>query len=363
MTEEPWRSSQVPPDPNRQRLGRNNFDLLRLIFASTVCLAHAYALSDFEELAWLPNAFSSVAAVKAFFVVSGFLIFMSYERSATMRSYFLKRARRIYPGYFTVVMLCALLFGAVSVLPLNQYFSVDWLKYALANLSFLNFLHPGLPGVFESHKLSAINGALWTLKIEVMFYLSVPLLVFLCRRFGHLRTLLFFYLLSVAYAGLLNELAETGNAVLYRELARQLPGQLAYFVAGAFFYYFLPFFERNVGYFVLAGLLILLIDASYPTPLLEPFALATVVVFFGLFLYAGNVGKYGDFSYGVYILHFPIIQLLLFGGWFGGNAYVFLVAAVVLTLLAGIAMWHLVEKRFLFRDSHYLEATLAEQAK
>ena len=61
---------------------------------------------------------------------------------------------------------------------------------------------------------------------------------------------------------------------------------------------------------------ILAANMIYPLPLLEPFALATVVVFFGLFLYAGNFGKYGDFSYGFYILHFPVIQFLLHAGWF-----------------------------------------------
>src|SRR5205814_8049913 len=35
------------------RLARNNFDLLRLLFAGTVCLVHAYQLSGRPELAWL----------------------------------------------------------------------------------------------------------------------------------------------------------------------------------------------------------------------------------------------------------------------------------------------------------------------
>jgi peptidoglycan/LPS O-acetylase OafA/YrhL len=156
-------------------LARNNFDLLRLLFAGTVCLVHVHELSGVPGLAWTGFFLSSAVAVKAFFVVSGFLIFMSYERSSSLVSYTKKRVRRIYPAYFMVVLLCALSLVFVSTKPLMEYLSVAWLKYLFFNLVFLNFLQPGLPGVFESNHLSVVNGALWTLKIEVMFYISPPL--------------------------------------------------------------------------------------------------------------------------------------------------------------------------------------------
>jgi len=91
-------------------------------------------------------------------------------------------------------------------------------------------------------------------------------------------------------------------------------------------------------------------------PFLEPFALATVVVFFALFLYVGNFGKYGDFSYGVYILHFPILQFFIHSGWLAGRPWLFLTVGALATVMVAIAMWHLVEKRFLLRSSHYVTA-------
>ena len=122
------------------RLRKNNFDLLRLLFAGVVCLVHSFELSGFEALHWTTRFFSSAVAVKSFFVVSGFLIFMSYERSTSLASYISKRIRRIYPAYFTIVILCAIGLVMVSSRSVNQYFSADWLKYVAANLSFLNFL-------------------------------------------------------------------------------------------------------------------------------------------------------------------------------------------------------------------------------
>lgn len=281
---------------------------------------------------------------------------MSFERSTSFISYASKRIRRIYPAYFTVVMLCAASLVAVSSKNIGDYFSFAWIKYVAANLAFLNFLQPTLPGVFDSNKLAAVNGALWTLKIEAMFYLTVPLFVFLFRRFSHLPMLVFVYCSSVAYAGLLSAVAERTGSGIYVELARQLPGQLSYFMAGAFLYYFLQLFERRIGYFLIVAASVLAANMIYPLPLLEPLALATVVVFFGLFLYVGNFGKYGDFSYGFYILHFPIIQLLLQAGWFRESPWYFLATVIFITTTGAIAMWHLVEKRFLLRSSHYVTA-------
>lgn len=343
--------------PDSPRLTANNFDFLRLLFAGTVCLVHVAELSGFQQLSQLPRFLSSAVAVKAFFVVSGFLIFMSYERSTSLAAYVKKRARRIYPAYFAVVMLCAVGLVALSSQSIGDYFSLDWLKYIVANLTFLNFLQPTLPGVFETNGLVVVNGALWTLKIEVMFYLAVPVFVFLFRRFSHLPVIIIAYCLSVIYAEVFAAAAARTGATIYLELGRQLPGQLAYFMAGAFFYYCLPLFERRAGYFLAAGCIVLLIHRFFPLPILEPFALASVVVFFGLFFHMGNFGKYGDFSYGVYILHFPIIQCLLYSGWLSDHPWYFLLAVILITTGSAIALWHLVEKRFLFRGSHYITAT------
>jgi peptidoglycan/LPS O-acetylase OafA/YrhL len=331
-----------------------------LLFAVTVCLVHTYELSRFRQLDWIVSVFSSTVAVKSFFVVSGFLIFMSFERSSSFTSYAQKRIRRIYPAYFTVVMLCAIFLVAVSSKNIGDYFSFSWIRYVAANLAFLNFLQPTLPGVFDSNTIAAVNAALWTLKIEVMFYLTVPLFVFLFRKFSPLPLLILIYCLSVAYGVILATVAERTGALIYVELGRQLPGQLCYFVAGAALYYFLPLFERRIRYFLAAAAAILAVDLSFPLPLLEPIALAVIVVFLGLFLYAGNFGKYGDFSYGVYILHFPVIQLLLHVGWFRESPGYFPAAVLFLTTTGAVAMWHLVEKRFLLRSSHYIAVTSDE---
>jgi peptidoglycan/LPS O-acetylase OafA/YrhL len=214
-----------------------------------------------------------------------------------------------------------------------------------------------LPGVFESNALQAVNGALWTLKIEVAFYLCVPIFVLLGRRFSILSVLVIAYILSITYSIIMQKIAHHHNSVILLELSRQLPAQLCYFLSGAFFYYKLEFFEKNIRYFLCFAIGILVINSYYPLPIFEPFALATIVTFLGLFFYLGNFGKHGDFSYGFYILHFPIIQIALQLGWLRDSAWYFLGLITVLTAISAILMWHIVEKRFLLRNNHYIKAT------
>src|SRR5882757_3200354 len=97
------------PSGAAARLRDNNFDALRLIFASMVVVFHVGVLANVASLGRLPQYVSATFAVQAFFVVSGFLVTMSYENTRSLRSYALKRLRRIAPAYIVVVVGAALL--------------------------------------------------------------------------------------------------------------------------------------------------------------------------------------------------------------------------------------------------------------
>lgn len=336
-------------------LRQNNFDLLRFLFAFVVLLVHAHVLSGADELSILSEVLSSEIAVRSFFVVSGFLIFMSYENSRSLRSYFEKRVRRIYPAYFSIVVICVGIGSVFSTAAWGDYFSYQTLKYLLANLVFLNFLQPELPGLFDGNQLQAVNGALWTLKIEVMFYLLVPLVVMAFRKFGRMPVMVTLYASSLLYAAVMGQLAVQTGSGLYLELQRQLPGQLTFFIAGAAGYYYFQHLARYSTWLVLAALAAFALQSWLPWGAIQPVALAAVVVYFACVIPClGNFGKYGDFSYGVYIVHFPILQLLVSYGLFGQSPWLMLMAASLLVIGAAFCFWHLIEKPFLRKSSHYV---------
>lgn len=338
-----------------QRLRQNNFDLLRFVFAFVVFLFHAHALSGAQELAIFSQYLSSDIAVKSFFVVSGFLIFMSYENAGSVSGYLGKRIRRIYPAYVFVILTSVLLGGIFSSYGLSDYLSLHLLKYIAANLLFLNFLQPDLPGLFQGNSLQAVNGALWTLKIEVLFYLLVPLVVMAFTRLGRLPVLMVMYVGSVIYSAAMAALAAQSGSGLYLELQRQLPGQLCFFVAGAAGYYYFHYLSRYALPLMAAAVAAFMLQHWLPWVVVQPLALGIVVVYVAcIFPCLGNFGRYGDFSYGIYIVHFPILQLLIANGRFEAAPWQTLLAAMALVMVAAILLWHFIEKPFLRRSSHYV---------
>jgi len=193
----------------------------------------------------------------------GFLIFASYERSKSLKDYYIKRAKRILPGYWFATAVCIGIAVAFTR-------SVHFAKFLLANLSFLTFLHPGIDGVFNKNPAdSAMNGSLWTIKIEVMFYIAVPMLVWLCRRLGQVPVLVTVATLSIVYRDV---------AVHHQTMAVQLPGQMSYFALGALAYYYLPQFKRYGKWLVLPAVAAYLIHLRFDIFFLRPLALSVLVL-------------------------------------------------------------------------------------
>jgi len=92
-------------NPGQRVSVTNNFDSLRLIFAILVILSHSFPLTrgsnDTEPLMRLTHGQITLGniSVWAFFVISGFLITQSWQRTPKVVKYLKRRIGRIYPGF------------------------------------------------------------------------------------------------------------------------------------------------------------------------------------------------------------------------------------------------------------------------
>jgi peptidoglycan/LPS O-acetylase OafA/YrhL len=65
-------------------------------------------------------------------------------------------------------------------------------------------------------------------------------------------------------------------------------------------------------YLIIPGVIILMVYYIFGNEYLLPIGLGIIIMFTGFnFRKLNNIWKNGDYSYGVYIFHFPIIQILV----------------------------------------------------
>ena len=167
-------------------MNNNSFDFIRFFLAFNVLLAHIKVLSNSRQLEFLENFSNSFIAVNGFFVISGFLVAKSFSNTSSIKTYFLKRIKRILPAYLFIVLFSAIFFSVFSKLSFLEYFSNTQLyQYLGWNCVFLNFMQPCLPALFDNTVLCAVNGSLWTIKVEESFYLVLPVIFFLIRKQFH----------------------------------------------------------------------------------------------------------------------------------------------------------------------------------
>lgn len=290
----------------------NNFTILRLALALMVVLGHFKNFIGDLSPHW-PYSYSA-AAVECFFVVSGYLVSHSYDRDPDLRRFFIRRVMRIYPLYFAVILAQTFILGGLAPGGLFANLKAMGL-YLAANAVFANFADHDIGGVMTGLVDPSLNASLWTLKIEFAFYLVLPLLWRAIERWN-MRFFLPLFAASVIYQ-------QTMLALGYDTLAKQLPGALHFFLLGilAYRHRHLFHFNRAAGLIasIAAGLGVTFL-MHYRIPVVYPLVVAAFVVTTALA--APRVKMTLDISYGVYLLHAPIIQLaLLFGlyrpGWDG----------------------------------------------
>ena len=343
---------------NQSTTKHNNFDLIRLLLAMTVFLVHSFILSKNPKLAFIPDFLSAEVAVNCFFVISGFLVTMSFERSTTNGDYLIKRVRRIYPAYVCVILSSAIAGIWLTDLPLREYLSIDILKYLVSNLSFLNLIQPTLPGVFSGNNVAVVNGALWTIRFEFIFYLFIPILGAMSLKFNKRNIFIILFTFVLLSQVLLKVITLNLPSPSLKILCKILPEIFSYFICGSGLYFFYDAFQKHSRLLFFFSVTLYLFCKTNNITVAMPFLLSVMTIFMACqFRYLGNWCKFGDFSYGIYIWHCPVLQTLIYYGFFVKNPFVALIFSGGIVFLMSFLSWHIIEKNFLKRTSHYLIAS------
>lgn len=340
------------------KIPENSFDFIRIFATWMVATSHFFAVPAYDEYASYVGFFVGFEVILTFFMLSSMLLVGSYLRAPDLKTYFIKRFSRIYPAYIVMILLLWLGLSAVSTLSMQEYFThPDTYKYLAANLVFLNFLQPTLPGVFEeSHAFTAVNGSLWTLKIEFAFYFILPVVVWILSKMKSMWVknliLLLIYLSASVYEYWFVYLFDLNDAMRH-SLIMQFPSFMHVFAVGVFLYYNFDWIKRHLHILWIPMVLCLAENALSTTYFFFPIGLGILLFIIGFQIpkLGKLVGK-NDYSYGLYIYHYPVIQLLIEYDYIRSYPIWSYVLFLLLTFALAYLSWHFVEKPLL-KSSRY----------
>ncbi len=328
-----------------ERGRRDNILHLRLGAAVMVLLGHSYAVMGpaagaYEPMHFLfPGTLTHITGVMLFFMISGFLITLSWLRRPELTRFLRARALRIWPALAVCVAGTGLILGPlVTTLPLHTYF-VDGDSYGtvvgyVLNNAVLN-LRYYLPGVFEHNPIPRhINGSLWTLPVEATLYLCVAGLgVLRCFRYPWLSTLG----IAVVFSALILRPIYLGHPLPWYGYV--LAG---FFGAGCIACLLRKYIPVSSG--LMLAILVVCILSRF-TSHVVPFTWLAIGYFVLWFCYVPRLPPipHGlDVSYGTYLWAFPIQQCVVLMGV--DRPLVVFAIATPLALSVGAASWIFIEK-------------------
>lgn len=331
---------------------QNNFGFLRLFFAILVIFSHApEALDGNRKRELMVSFFGNMSmgdlAVDCFFLISGFLILMSFQNSSSLTSYIKKRILRIYPGFIVAFLFCFL-----CVVPLaksfQMLFSFDSWFWVKSLLRLTTLQGPWIENVFDT-PLKFINGPMWTIRYEFLCYLTLPVISHFLKNNLKAYICLFITLVALYFLHNLYALSFFAPKPFDFESGALLRLFSAY-VAGNIFYLAKDKIIFNATYSIISAALLFILLFN------KQFAQLGLITFgaYLLFNFALNyknqflskIGTKTDLSYGIYLYGWPV-QNLIIQNHPSINQYVlFLVNLTIAAIIAYIS-WNIVEKPFI----------------
>ncbi|MDO5758744.1 MAG: acyltransferase [Rhodobacterales bacterium] len=320
----------------------DNFMVLRLAAAVLVLYGHAFSLTGTVAPSYLGNGIHTVA-VKIFFVVSGYMIALSWQGDNDPVRYLARRCLRIFPALVVLCIVTVFLCGpALTTLSVYEYFNSNATYRYFSNVILNPVYH--LPGVFaELVYPGAVNGSLWTLPIEFTMYLAMPL-VLMCGRgllvlvaTASIAASLWFCRIAVPEAPLV---IWGSNTVMALEM-------FPYFLIGTAVQILHMRRFLNVQVAIVCLVLAPLCVSSWLTA-----ELAALIVIPYVALSFGTasppafaaVARLGDISYGMYLYGFLVQQCVSYLIGTEGQPLLNFVLSTIITAPLAVLSWKFVER-------------------
>ena len=356
---------------------QNTFDFIRLVAALAVVVEHSVFHLDASFL-W-HNEHNSLwfnGGVATFFILSGMMVYRSGERAHAegrpWLDFYRNRALRIVPAIYSYFALLVLLLVVSGFLAPRQLLTGQFAAFAGSNLLLAPVYSPAM---LDGFGVGVVNGSLWTIPVEVSFYVVVPLIVLFAARKGWLwatGTVLALAAIAVLLYGAAG--ATASESVAWKVFGVTFAPYLWWFGIGIAWSFLWPRVKQSgwiatgaiVLYFALAKLP-LDTGAAFVANAAAAIPLSYAAIWFG---YKGPkilgrlTARIGDLSFSVYIWHMIVVNFLVSWGardW-AIDGTLLVLGVMLMTSIIALASWHLVEKPALNRKKYTSARSTIRQA-
>ena len=287
----------------------NYLDGHRGIAILLVIMFHAYsrwaALMPYgDNFANFPIFKFGYLGVQLFFLISGFVIFMSLEKSTSISSFIYRRWLRLFPA----MLLCTLLIYMTADFFYERPYGHPELKDIIAGLSFID---PHIWLKLTGFELLSLEGAFWSLYVEFKFYVVAAILYFFVESKRLVIAIFLCFLLWWATQYLQKSLAIAPVSILSSITSILGFKYFGWFAAGAAYYSYLKL--KQLKWFC-CGVIFSVISALVESGLDVPTALAALCIsaLFAVSIISSRVQAllnnrcflfFGFISYPLYLLH------------------------------------------------------------
>jgi peptidoglycan/LPS O-acetylase OafA/YrhL len=300
--------------------------------------------------------------VDIFFVISGFLMWHLYVDQIMNReitSFYTKRLKRLLPALSVSILLSALAF--IPRLPSSQRVSlID--ELLVANLGLSNLYYWLIDQHSSNSELRPLI-TLWSISLELQFYLLFPILVLFVNKSTRKLFLLFCFS-SLVFLLL--------GYYSYESKLHTLPGKLSEFLLGMIVALSLQRWKHskkrlqaaNFSFlaFILVSLFVVLNDRNNLIWQMFAACFSASYILFGFqdnsrSLLVRILAKIGDYSYSIYLIHFPLFVFIAYSEGLGNPSRLETNSVTIIYLIIlGIGSWAM--KKFV-EDNRWLRDNYA----
>lgn len=344
---------------NKKLFFTNNFNLIRLFAAAQVAFYHIFSMLDVHVTyahSLIIKILGLFPGVPIFFFISGYLISKSWESSKSSYQYFIKRALRIFPALFLSIML-ALFLTYISGYFSSVAFTIqDILILIAAKMTILQFYNPDF---LRHYGDGVMNGSLWTITVELQFYILIPIIYWIITKSTNRTLILSIFLILTLISNLAYKYfaSEYPDYTLVKLFKVSFSAWIYMFIAGIivqknfelFYKYLAGRFIAILGCYFLASTIGLFLGADFGNamnPIL--FFILILVIFSAAYskpTLSDKILGSNDISYGVYIYHMPIVNYLIYNGLKG--TYPYAILAIIATVSISFLSWRFIEEKFI----------------